>query len=861
MSMIKYLALVCVISLYGLSNSNAQEEWTPDLSTMEGRLQFLGSMFQAHPEFTSRTNSYLANPIQTLANAQTLANDMGEEANNFQINPERLFGATFSTADDIGYSDERVQSFKASLLSDLEKIADLETNGLVDDLDSLSSDSDLAKRLLRLAPILYDGDGKPKQDKVVIDTVRSLVEGMDSAQLDDLYTDTLVNHQLPIVESNSSKYRSLNNTIQSFKNNFIAKDLNTAFTMVSSNGRAAKVRTITLQKIPTAVSLFRGCIGGDCSMQTVNFYSLPKGTDVFWIRKGTDPSSFPDGYVLVTEAKKGSKTIPYVVTVNGKSLGVEDTRMVLKLIAEARGSSELLVSDMTKNSHVMNTTPVRNGFRFGSGQQVEVEMTEGWNHVSNSKQRGSGTNYYRPSSLQNAVSVKIDNEEMNALRIVRELSGEAINTYSETARPSSMNLVERAILAVHSALGKGNTESAVLDYLDVSQAQATLVKRYMDLKNPDVPMTILLYESLNENLGFRVSDLAHGSMLTRGVSIGELYRTNPLIAEADEWQEISRSSYNEIKHQLLQSLRMRADEGEAAVPNNIIMTAIKNQFAIPDDFISDYGNDLIRVLDELDGEFRSVAFSKALETIRSQKASKLLMEWILRKNSYALIAKDWDAFRSFLYLNGNHQENIALRSRVINEFYPRLINELKMGDINPQVLEIYINDPHKTPTSAFNELARITQRFTQVGSGFDANQKNTFATMIRLTIDSIDSEEELIEFYNLMIRRRYYELLHFNVDQSRLLVQLPVKFQGAQEAHNQFFREAIKSYILVQDRQGETIQDLNRMLPFFRDHDEEFRGDILEELRQRERIAPNNNRANLYKECLRSILQLSSRGG
>jgi hypothetical protein len=579
-------ALLIAFSTWGQETAT----WTPDLSTTEGKLAFLQSVLHRHPDLIRSNLQFRRNFLETLDPIPGILEKLGKHGTSLTIGEVSRSSVRFTNGGSYEHDEAKIQELRNVILKsfesipleslsnpqrDIERIREL--NRIKGNFNAKAFQKNLNSLLIAL-PFLYDASGKPHQKNLDSNgraTIRTQIETAPIDRLENYYTDVVDQHLLKQLEviAQKEKFGKLLELIPRFRTNFIFKinsPLQSALKMIPKAGAEVQIRNLTLERMPGAVGVLRGPLGGDCSIISVPYHALINGVQVYAIRKSTGFTAHPAGYAFVAPAKVEEKVLPYVITING-SLSETDVRSALAMIQAEWKSERIVVPDFSKNTNVVNTDTMRSGMKFKNARAQKVELPEGWRTVDEITRTRAVTgysNYYEAEPLENAF-VADARQGANELTIK---SVEAVNPYPKVQNLSRMRLLDRAILGAQALHERSQSaqEHRILQALEISKEQARAANKVISASH-NQPLRGREFLDAKEALHISMADIADLDMLTAAHSLGKMHHENPELAKPQEWEAASTKVFR----------RLTVAIAEAEPNSDAANEGIKAQLALP----------------------------------------------------------------------------------------------------------------------------------------------------------------------------------------------------------------------------------------------------------------------------------------
>ena len=338
------------------------------VKTLPQRLGFLSTVLQRHHGMVSANTNFRRNMLEPLGHVDALTGKLGANSTHLELTPPRVLTARYSSSGErIVYNNLR--EFKEARVEDIQGLAeDIVPHGTLQEqiikLKETSIDPSTGRfdekvfrrklsKLIRVAPLLFDSSGKAlfkNLEEVELKHISERINAMEAGELESVYGDLFNEHLDPLVrkiavssvDSNGKKIKpgQVVEILESTRNNFIAKEVKAAVRPESHSGEEVSQRQLIAETVPGPVALFRGCYGGDCSILSVPYHPLIKGTRSYFLRKKEGEQ--PVGYMFVAEVTVEGKKLPYIITVNGATLSEQDVAMAVKMVARDFGTNEVV---------------------------------------------------------------------------------------------------------------------------------------------------------------------------------------------------------------------------------------------------------------------------------------------------------------------------------------------------------------------------------------------------------------------------------------------------------------------------------------------------------------------------------------
>ncbi len=641
--------LVCASFLFEAYAFNASaapppgSNWTPDLSTTRGRIEFFISVNDRHPGIARRSLEYRRNLFDILKPLPEVRALLGEQAASEEYRAVSVFGSVFTTDGvELQYDEARVALVRNHLIEALRLFPLKKLNGFEKDIEAIvdlaSNEHDKAEILktwissyLKLVPFLYNGAGVPVESSLspeYLNELRERFSSISGIDLDPRYSDLYRLHQFPALEkiSDQRKFSFFKPLLNLNEKHFINKDVKAAGSLTNAKGSIEK-RVITYEEISSAITHFRADMAFDCSKLSIPYYGNVKGAKVFWIRKTRDLSRQPDGYVFVTEAELNGQTLPYIVTINGVSLSVSDVREVVYDIAKKWKTSNVILSDMVENPWVVNYPAMRDGMTWPNSKSVKVKMSKGWDIVSKYQDEHKLPNYqnfYQSERLMTAKLAEIDLHKNS--QAFFELEPE--HYYFKPRGIESLSKLERSIIANDALEGVKNP-------LEIAEITQTLEVTDLEMKTAQPlssgkPLTVEQFEALYRIFEYQLKDILELSPTLAGKTLTSLYESGRLQVEIVEWQKVFARSYKNVLNELKTFLE-RKGPTLSSNDRKLFVEKLLVILRIPESFISNPVDNLQSLISSVDSYVSESAIEQMVAHLKSPESIAKLKALALKE--------------------------------------------------------------------------------------------------------------------------------------------------------------------------------------------------------------------------------------
>lgn len=524
------------------------------LKDLPGRLDFLLGVLRQHPNLVTSNLSFRRSLLDTLSHVTKVQKLLGNEAASMEAKQTSLLRAVYLPSGDSKYDEALLADFLGQRAKELEGLGLLPGADLGAQLTHLKESSKKegggidekgfkrkATRLFRLLPFLFDSNGKARftdlSDATERERISKAIREHSPQTLSNAYGDLLKEHLAKQIESASEAkgMGQLKHWFETTKNDFVGKEVKRVLTPVGEGGTTVTTRTLTAERLPNSVALFRGCYGGDCSILSVPYYPLVKDTRSYFLRKGDDPDTEPSGYVFSTLVEVGGKKVPYILTVNGATLTKSDVEMAVRMVAKDWGSDEVVLADMDKNPRLVNTTDTREGMKWG-GKKIAVKFSKGWNLAENymnenpAKDLNGNTykNYYHSSTISDGYLVNVAGADKRLAEPIGQSTGD-VSRYGFGKKAGDEPLLERAVLASQASSDPGisaREQGSIRSHLNVSKPQADAAQPLVEMSEKRA-LTPAEFHTAERELGFDIKGVLARDVATRALTLRALYEAEP----------------------------------------------------------------------------------------------------------------------------------------------------------------------------------------------------------------------------------------------------------------------------------------------------------------------------------------------
>lgn len=528
----------------------------------------LMSALEVHPNLLLNKMKFWSNPARVLHRVHRMLAIIGEHAPSLDYGPVSAMETTYSKQGEFTHDDKEVDSLKRrlqhnALFLDIDKLGVGNLHVDVDRMNTYarakrSRDGNkhyvrFLKRYFSVVPFIYDHSGNAvRKDNY---EVESHIASMNAGILHEICNHSYRNVYAPLITPALT-----NAAIQVFQS-FINNDLKTIQKALiprpkDGSDRHVEIRRLSLEEVPALISLLRGMIACDCSMQSVPFHSLLRGTKVFFIRKSHNYADQPVGYLFVAEAKiqgeRSGISVPYITTIAGSALSQSDVIEMIKMVASYYRSSEIAVPDFDINPNAADEGNIMRGMTFDNSEPATVIMPEGWDVVDGHTKHRVFSNYYLASKLSRARVVRLSNigAEFSHTCSADMPPTRHATQYSCAAEALRLSLKGRSNLAyyIHENFKEYSGEDVMttLDALRIGEGQLHAAKAIYGATFDD-PVDMRKYMSAWKMLGdFSIEDIRALDLDVRTASLVRLHAEQSVETHYFGGEEFWNREYDEL---------------------------------------------------------------------------------------------------------------------------------------------------------------------------------------------------------------------------------------------------------------------------------------------------------------------------
>lgn len=508
-------------------------------------------LIQRFPEIPASNIDYNRNFVEILLNQYNA--ESAVQTHMKELRPEKTLrqGIRYQQHADAAYDSARLKRLLLSLRSDYQPLNDHfggQFHSIEADLTQLKQSenfSNLAKKLIRISPLLYSASGEALPACYL-----NSGQQAEPEILQTLYYDTFKAHlsRLIIRLSRRRGYGEIHQFVSNVNNQFIPRELIPATTRYTSNSQAIVERRLVLEEVPPLYAPLRGALAADCSMLTVPYFGILKNTRTFWIYRNAAKNSKPDGYLFIAEITLDNGIIaPYVITINGPRLDQPDCHAIFYLLGSLYHTQHLLVADVRKAPHLINSPRIDNAMASLSGENIKVKLPEGWQAVSSWPINTIAyENFYEATRLTRPKQVKTEKLTLFAPKVEKALHAD----FYPPKQIKEVKLLNRALLAHYLRISplKGINDTALQQLLGLNRTHLLHGEKVISLYQ-GIHFKVDDFKVLKDHFNFTLDDYAQLPSSIRTTSLGDLYclfQDDPTIS-AQQWAKVCRKTFNELK--------------------------------------------------------------------------------------------------------------------------------------------------------------------------------------------------------------------------------------------------------------------------------------------------------------------------
>ncbi len=535
-------------------------------------LDYLLPLVDRFPYFPTANLRYRRNFVTLVSNSLDLVDEYPNWGDNITLNPCVRTTAFYLDGEEGKPDPERLEALQAILLACAEVVEPYlpHPQQLQEDLKTLKERSNQfgkdAAKLIRIAPFLYDGDGKALAGGSLAERVA--LEQYEVSEIQSLYSDHFSEHLAPLITylANSKGMGELHKLTRNTLQQFVPREVLPATTYYSDNQQLHEYRLV-LESVPRIYAPLRGAVGMDCSMASVPYHGLLEQARVFWVMRSDHEHTRPAGYVFVVQIEHEGQSAPMIVTINGTGIRRSDCHVIARLVAEHYQAPTLYLADWDRHSFLVNTHEIGTAFRGIACDTVRVNLPAAWDQVPSG---GEYQNYYARDNLTSAVAL-----DPRALptQVNKVVPATELSPYPDAAI-DGVDASVRAVIAYYCERAFGAEKGA--DYrsqLGISRDQAEEVEIVVRMYE-GLDVTVEDFKRVRATFGVTLAEMGRCECVN--ILLGPLFRACRDEFPLTEWRNLSVEKFAEFRASLEDSFNYRQD------------SMIDNLASIPDEFIPEY---------------------------------------------------------------------------------------------------------------------------------------------------------------------------------------------------------------------------------------------------------------------------------
>jgi hypothetical protein len=531
------------------------------------------------------------NLLEAVEPIERIRDELGVNAESGMVGDARTVSLSYLNSETWSYDAEALKTVTGTLSAELEAFASAHPGelGSLEATFRTFKGPDFAKRsknILRILPFLFAADGTPIVARLGPTEKAALlakISAVDPNMLDNLYRDFFANHAKPLVEQIAARdgLGQLTAFLKNVQTDFIDGIVAKAVTPMAENGKAVEMRALSLERIPSYLAVIRGTIGGDCSLHSVPYFPLVKGSRTYWIRKAVGAKGQPQGYLFAVPVEIDGKVLPYVITVNGASLSKVDVERSIHAVAREWGVEEVVLPNFEfklkdgalPNQYLVNTAAARDGLRFKGSVPINVELPHGWDVIAAElKRKPSGYKNYYDDNLRQAVVAKIPFAAEDKV-VYATLTQPYRNIPDVTKIPK----LEKAILAGGAVSKSTEAERhAVASILGLNESELKAGEILYGASIAE-PINAEKFAILQRYLDFKLAQVLKLDPFTAIESLHVLSTENPTLGTPEEWSKLWASAASKLDRSYI--------EERAGVSASQRAAVLKTRAKVPPEFI------------------------------------------------------------------------------------------------------------------------------------------------------------------------------------------------------------------------------------------------------------------------------------
>ncbi len=542
-----FLSLVNIgLSIYVHAfNGSNNPSWEGNPGTIEGQVQVLSALYSALPKVMNAVLAFRRNPIQVLRLAAKLGSKLNLQSSFDKIESTDVHFLEYSTGDAPIEASEDLFKISIQLKDEYELVKGGAKPTLIETLNFYQKDSKMLGLFLRLAPLMYDSSGillDLNKIEMTFENPFQLAQTFWSDRQEDILNYIIKNKEVIEIPSIEQQVMTTRNRLWiQFSSNAFFKSKN--LTSVTS-----------IEKVPKLMSLFRGSIAWDCSDTTVNYYALLDEVSVYWIRKGKNLNSQPDGYALVVTLDLDGRKVPYILTINGLTLNEYDTVATVQMIRDEFHSQDFIQPINNDRLRILNNDKVVKGLNTKDGESTLVSLPSAWQQVEDFL-RGevdfehplNSKRYYSTGNIERGI---LGSKLTHSLNVVSKGVRNAVSRYNLNSSVKTIPKFQRATVAYQAIADIKNTltqdkVASILEKMGVTQEEMALASSLVTASQ-NQPISKDNFRNLVNQLEFSFDFLLKMEPLTLSRTLHELYTTDSELKSKKDWEALFENLHGKL---------------------------------------------------------------------------------------------------------------------------------------------------------------------------------------------------------------------------------------------------------------------------------------------------------------------------
>ncbi len=607
------------------------------LQCLSGHFDLISTIIKFHPYLLKKNLKYNRNFFSILKAAPKLIEELDPVNLHLSISESKFKGIKYISDTNYSYDDNLVNTFKRELTNqiDLLKKYELDTfTSIKNDIFWLKktifsrSTTDLTKAtkkaflaLIKLSPLTYNSDGSAHISK--LDELATKFDNIEIEELDNYYRDFFPESLAPIFISlaDNKGFGQLNDITLSILNNFIKRDAAETFKIFNTSKKSIKTREIYFTEVPNSIAIFRGVLGGDCSLMSIPFYPILNSSRTYWIYKDQNTKSPPIGYIFFTEINLDGKTIPYILTINGVGITTNIAHATIKFVVSMYETEEYLLAGDTIRPNLVNSQQIYEAFNTFGGDSVSVDMPNGWETVSlftelNRDGYSDYSNYYSTENLQIALQVK----NKSSVYIEPLKTTETLTIPYDLQKTENLEVFDRSMLAAYANNTYQNETKLILNITNTTKEQLRVSEDYITNRPFSNFSSYIKY--------FEVFNLNHNDLLNFDITF-----LLPLLEEIFDYYE--DKAPEDFKIKFARKAKIAIDQELLTGPFDNSDNLYGYKLSLPDSYIPNYWDEIKECLRTKDKRFYDYyRINRYIKKFKSYNSIKKILWTVENENEF-----------------------------------------------------------------------------------------------------------------------------------------------------------------------------------------------------------------------------------